>query len=42
MRKEFLQLNAQLSDIKKIEKELANIEVLQVNTFVFLGMYYFI
>jgi len=30
MRKEFLQINAQLKDLKSIEKELAKVEILQV------------
>lgn len=30
MRKEFLQINAQLRDMKKIEKELINVEIKQV------------
>lgn len=30
MRKEFLQINAQLKDLKTIEKELVNVEILQV------------
>lgn len=30
MRKEFLQINAQLKDMKSIEKELAKVEILQV------------
>lgn len=30
MRREFLQLNDQLKDIKKIEKELEKLEILQV------------
>lgn len=32
MRTEFLQINAQLSDMKKTEKELAKIEIQQVQT----------
>lgn len=30
MRKEFLQINAQLKDLKTIEKELVKVEILQV------------
>jgi len=30
MRKEFLQINAQLRDLKTIEKELVKVEILQV------------
>lgn len=33
MRREFLQINAQLKDMKQTDKELARIEVLQVNRF---------
>lgn len=42
MRKEFLQINAQLKDIKTIEKELIKIEILQVLVYkyIILGMYF--
>lgn len=33
MRREFLQINAQLKDMKQTDKELARIEVLQVNMY---------
>lgn len=33
MRKEFLQINAQLKDLKSIEKELVKVEILQVGLY---------
>lgn len=41
MRKEFLQINAQLRDMKKIEKELITVEIKQVTFYDLLITYEF-